>query len=189
MAIYSASDKKQVGYLERISKGLDNFPSAHVDRFITDLIRLRLDHKTLWVAGNGGSFATAIHLAADLVNGVSPPVKAIALGSNAATLTATANDLSYTEIFSRELRNQAASGDSVLMISASGNSGNLLSLCDEANRLGLATYAFLGFDGGELGKKADVPILFPTAVGDYGVAEDMHSMACHFIKERLTKVM
>jgi D-sedoheptulose 7-phosphate isomerase len=51
----------------------------------------------------------------------------------------------------------------------------------------IKTIALTGFDGGEANKIADISIHIPTEIGDYGVAEDTHSIICHFLSSQFKK--
>jgi len=104
-------------------------------------------------AGNGGSFADSIHLAAEFVSRFQKEreaLAAIALGANNSTLTAIGNDYSFEEVFSRELEALAGADDLFIAISTSGNSKNILRAVQSAERKGIVTYCLTGEGGGEL---------------------------------------
>ena len=172
-------------YLERLTVGISLLPTEEIQRLAQSLSSLRANGGSLWICGNGGSAATAQHMEVDLVFGVKSPIRAIALSSNAAGLTATGNDVGFQEIFSRQLEAHARPDDLLLVISASGNSPNLITAVECAKSKGLTTAGLLGFDGGQLSRKVDLPIVTKTAIGDYGVAEDLHAITNHIIKELL----
>ena len=91
----------------------------------------------------------------------------------------------FEEVFSRQLNSLGSAGDLLLVISASGNSPNLLKLVDDAKTIGVEVVALTGFDGGRLAQIADLSVHVSTAMGDYGVAEDLHLMIGHIVKEAL----
>lgn len=95
----------------------------------------------VFLCGNGGSAANAIHIANDLV---ACGIKAQALSADVATLTAIANDFSYVEIFSRQLATLGAAGDLLVALSGSGRSPNILQALQKGNDLGMETWAILG---------------------------------------------
>lgn len=101
--------------------------------------------RRVYIAGNGGSAANAIHLANDLI---SVGIKAHALTADVATITAIANDFSYEEIFSRQLEVFGEAGDLLIVFSGSGNSPNILKALEVAHRKGIYSYAILGSFGG-----------------------------------------
>lgn len=145
---------------------------------------------TLWVAGNGGSAALSEHAACDLAKGTCvdghPPLRAVSLASNLAMITAIANDLDYTQVFRRQLELQLRSGDAVLLISASGNSPNVVEAGRYARKCGARTIAFVGFGGGELARTVDHVVHVP--VENYGIAEDVHQALMHMLGQYIARL-
>ncbi len=139
--------------------------------------------KTVYVMGNGGSAASASHIATDFSKTAEvkgrPGLRCLSLADNAAYMTAIGNDLSFDDIFSRQLENLLRPGDVVLLVSGSGNSGNLLKAARLARARKAKTAALLGFDGGKLKSLVDLPIL--VASDQYGVIEDLHMAVCHIV--------
>jgi len=174
-------------YLDRINS---TFAELNQVSLLDSLMVLRETMDSggkIWVAGNGGSAATASHFATDLsrcTNSVGTPVKGISLCDNSSLITAIGNDFGFDLIFSKQLSNLADIGDLLIVLSASGNSRNLLLAMEWAKANGLKTLAMTGFDGGRARALSDVSLHLPTAVGDYGVAEDAHSILCHFISSQ-----
>jgi len=109
----------------------------------------------------------------------------IALTDNQAIITATGNDVSFDQVFSRQLIHLAQRGDILIAVSASGNSPNVLACMDAAKDLGLTTIAFTGFDGGRSAAMADLLVHVPTRIGAYGPVEDVLLMVNHMITEQL----
>lgn len=152
------------------------------------LLAARGAGRTVFIAGNGGSAATASHMATDLMLGsqlVDPPLRVIALTDNQAIITATGNDLNFDQIFSRQLSRLAQPGDLLITVSASGNSPNILACIDIAKTMNLTTIGFTGFDGGKLATVVDLLIHVPTRKGAYGPVEDVHLAVNHMITEWL----
>ena len=152
------------------------------------LLAARGAGRTVFIAGNGGSAATASHMATDLMLGsqlVDPPLRVIALTDNQAIITATGNDLNFDQIFARQLSRLAQPGDLLITVSASGNSPNILACIYIAKTMNLTTIGFTGFDGGELATMVDLLIHVPTRKGAYGPVEDVHLAVNHMITERL----
>ena len=152
------------------------------------LLAARGAGRTVFIAGNGGSAATASHMATDLMLGsrlVDPPLRVIALTDNQAIITATGNDLNFDQIFSRQLSRLAQPGDLLITVSASGNSPNILACIDIAKSMNLTTIGFTGFDGGKLATVVDLLIHVPTRMGAYGPVEDVHLAVNHMITEQL----
>lgn len=107
------------------------------------------------LAGNGGSFADAQHLAAEFVGRFMmerEPLSAICLGTNSSLSTAVGNDYRFDDIFMRELKALGAAGDVFVVISTSGQSRNLVSAVELAVRLGIEVHGLLGKGGGEIAR-------------------------------------
>jgi len=138
------------------------------------------------VVGNGGSAATASHMTADFQKtvlgkeiGISRRIKAIALSDNVPVITAWGNDFGYDLIFSEQLRTLAEPGDLLIVITASGNSPNIVAALEAAKQLGVATIGLLGFQGGKSKALCDAPIVVEST--NYGIIEDAHSIFMHMM--------
>lgn len=162
---------------------------AALDRLGRRLREVRERGGTVFVAGNGGSAATATHFAADLGKATKVRhgmrLKAVSLTTNDAWLTALSNDEGYERSLAGQLENFITENDLLVLISASGNSPNLLAAVDEADRHGAATAALLGFDGGQLQERVDDYVHVATAQGEYELVEDVHLAACHALVKSL----
>ena len=98
-------------------------------------------------------------------------------------LTCIANDIAYEEVFAEQLKVLANPGDVLIVFSGSGNSPNILRVLEEGQKLGVTSYAILGFDGGRALTLADVPVHFP--VHDMQIAEDLQLICGHMIMKWL----
>lgn len=140
---------------------------------------------TIFIAGNGGSAATAAHLVNDLGKATKRsgrmPMRVMCLSDNVSWLTALANDEGYERVFTGQLENFARSGDVLILISASGNSPNLLHAVGYAREHGVETIGILGFDGGELKERVDEVLWLESSIGSYGPVETGHSVICDMI--------
>ncbi|MFI1185742.1 Gfo/Idh/MocA family oxidoreductase [Streptomyces californicus] len=143
--------------------------------------------RNIYVAGNGGSAATAAHWATDLRHAFpgARGLRVFALGQNVAFTTAAGNDRGYEGIFTEEICETLNPGDIVVVISASGNSPNIIHLLKYANDNGARTVAVTGFDGGKAAKIASLAVVAPGTVGDYGPVEDIHMTLGHALMERV----
>ncbi|UPY36827.1 SIS domain-containing protein [Sediminicoccus sp. KRV36] len=143
--------------------------------------------RQVFFAGNGGSAGNAVHLANDFLYALSKRpgsgLRVHALPANQAVITCLANDEGYDKIFSLQLAVQARAGDVLIVFSGSGNSPNILAALEEAKRIGMTSYAVLGFTGGRALAMADVPIHF--AIDDMQIAEDMQLIIGHMIMQWL----
>jgi D-sedoheptulose 7-phosphate isomerase len=118
--------------------------------------------------GNGGSAADAQHFAAELLNRFEmerPPLAAMALSTDTSTLTSIANDYSYNEVFSKQVRALGQSGDLLLAISTSGNSPNVMEAIHVAHDRKMGVIALTGRKGGKMAEVLhpnDVHICVPA---------------------------
>jgi D-sedoheptulose 7-phosphate isomerase len=155
------------------------------------LLSVRRSGGTVYVAGNGGSAATAAHMATDLMLSSQledPPLRVVSLADSQSSLTATGNDVGFDQAFARQFSRLGRQGDLLLLVSASGNSPNILACAESAKAMGIAIIGFTGFDGGKLSKLADINIHAQTRVGAYGPVEDAHLAVNHMITEQLKSV-
>lgn len=112
--------------------------------------------------GNGGSAADAQHLATELVvryKKKRPSLPAISLVTDTSILTATANDINFDSIFSRQIEGIGNPGDISIAITTSGNSKNLIKAAKICKKKYIKTFCFSGNKGGKLKKYVDHPII------------------------------
>ena len=164
---------------------------ASIERAVERLRFARDNAGTVYVAGNGGSAATASHWVNDLGKATKrsgrAPMRVMCLSDNASWLTALANDDGYEEVFSGQLENFARDHDLLVVISASGNSPNLVRAVEVACERGVDTIALLGFDGGTLKDRVSECIWLSTEQDAYELVEDAHSVICHILTSCLAK--
>lgn len=105
--------------------------------------------------GNGGSAGDAQHFAAELIGRFEAErqeLAAIALTTDSSILTAIANDYSFNQIFSKQVRGLGHAGDVLLAISTSGNSGNVIEAIKAAHEADMRVIALTGKGGGQIGE-------------------------------------
>ena len=143
----------------------------------------RKNGKTVFICGNGGSFATASHFVCDFMKGVSlnQEVKYNfeCLGDNVPLMTAIANDISYDDVFVMPLRAKLGEGDLVIGISGSGNSENVVRAIAYAKEHGNPTAALLGYSGGKLLDLADHSV--HVNINNMQIVEDVHMILDHMM--------
>ena len=139
----------------------------------------------IYACGNGGSAATALHLCNDLfANGACwpTPLRVSCLSANISIFSALANDTGYENVFVKQL--ECLEGeDTVIAISASGNSENCVRALEHAASVGAGRVALVGFDGGRLADLAEHRVHVPRH--DYLAVEDVHAVLCHAIARGL----
>ena len=105
--------------------------------------------------GNGGSFADAQHLSAELTSRFlfdRPGLASIALGTNSSAMTAIGNDYGYENVFAREIQAIATPADVLIAITTSGNSGNIRKALQVAKENDIPTFVLTGAGMGKLPK-------------------------------------
>jgi D-sedoheptulose 7-phosphate isomerase len=174
-------------YLAAIQHCLAALDVDEVTRFLSYLEQAYAEDRQVFIIGNGGSAATASHMACDLGKNLYPPASAgsvrrlrvSSLTDNVSLLTALANDCGYDQVFSQQLAIALQPGDLVVAISASGNSPNVLEALAFARARGARTAGLLGFDGGRARDLVDVAVIIGSR--DYGHVEDLHLMLNHVV--------
>jgi len=140
----------------------------------------------VFICGNGGSAANAVHIANDLLYGSVPQgrgIKAVALSTNIAVITCVANDIDYADVFSYQLATHGEAGDLLIALSGSGNSENIIRTIQQASSMDIHSFAILGYSGGCCKELADTPIHFP--VNDMQIAEDLQLIVGHMVMQYL----
>jgi D-sedoheptulose 7-phosphate isomerase len=174
-------------YSRRLRDVLQSADWTQVARLAEGLRECWHAGRQVFLCGNGGSAANAIHLANDFLYGVSKTLgsglRVTALPANSSVLTCLANDVGYDAIFSAQLAVQAERGDVLIALSGSGNSPNILKALAQAKSMGVKTYAILGYTGGKAKAMADVPIHF--AVDDMQISEDLQLIVGHMLMQYL----
>ena len=168
------------GYLQGFRSLLDALDLDAVTVAVDALRRARDGRDTIFIAGNGGSAATAAHLANDLGKATRAsgrqPIRVQCLSDNIPWFSALANDEGYDRVFVGQLENFADAGDVLIVISASGNSMNLVRAVEFARENDVTTIGLLGFDGGVLREMVDHLLWVETEVGQYGPVESAHAV-------------
>ena len=180
-------------YLSQLQETVANLSSELIDQVIAILLECAYSGHKVFICGNGGSASTASHFACDLSKNTAvpdaPPFKVIALTDNMALMTAWANDTAYDNVFAAQLSPLVESGDVVIGISCSGNSGNVLNAMALARQSGAITIGFTGDQGGQLKEMVDLCILTPSPRIEQ--QEDVHLILehciCAAIRDELTR--
>ena len=170
-------------YLKSVIDLLQGCDCAQLDAAVELIAEGVRNRRAIFVAGNGGSAATANHFAADfgknVVKGNENRPRIMSLCCNMASVTAYANDEGYENAFLRQLTNWMEQGDILIVISASGNSPSVVKACHMAHQRGGKVIAMTGFSGGKLRELCDISLHANAA--EYETVEDAHSVFCHLI--------
>jgi len=171
-------------YFEELQRVMGSLPKDGIDQIADTLVKAYDAGRTVYLFGNGGSAGLASHFACDLGKGTAycnggKRFRALALTDNLPTLTAWANDSSYEDVFSEQLRNFVQAGDVTLAISGSGNSKNVLNALQVAREARAATIGISGFQGGEMKYLCDICVIVPS--NNMQIIEDLHVAMAHSI--------
>ena len=155
-----------------------------VDAVVAVIAEALRNNRALLVCGNGGSMADAQHIAGELGARFLKErrgLKAIALGTNQALLTAWSNDYDYTSAFAREVDAYGEPGGVLLALSTSGNSPNVVAAAEAAKAKGMAVVAMTGRGGGRLAEMADHLLAVPSTSTPR--IQEAHIALYHYICE------
>lgn len=146
----------------------------------------------IFTAGNGGSSTTADHFSADLnlsYKRAKLKIRAICLNSHLGLNTALSNDISYAEALKFQFMNYIPGPHMIIVFSVSGNSRNVIELLELAVQNNIECWAFLGCDGGQVLKIKGVnSIVFHSKDDDYGIVENSHLVATHYIIKKMLEL-
>ena len=176
--------KKYFSYLGKVLESIDE---NEINKLGDIFEKSRENENTIFVAGNGGSSTTATTMANDIgfdilkKTGVDRAFRVMSLVDNNSVVTAIANDVGYENIFINQLKIHYRPGDSIILISASGNSPNILKAAEWVKNKGGTIIGFLGFTGGALIDFCDVKIHVQSEPGEYGPVEDAHLIINHIL--------
>jgi DnaA initiator-associating protein len=139
-----------------------------IDRAAKMMVEALIRGNKILSCGNGGSAGDAQHFSSELLNRYErdrPSLPAMALTTDSSTITSIANDYSYDEVFSKQVRALGQSGDILLAISTSGNSRNVINAMEAALSRDMTIVSMTGKDGGEMAGllgENDVEIRVPS---------------------------
>jgi D-sedoheptulose 7-phosphate isomerase len=156
-----------------------------VSRAADCIVRSLLNGGKLLICGNGGSAADAQHFSSELLNRFEaerPGLPAIAITTDASTLTSIANDYDFSDVFGRQVRALGQPGDVLFVITTSGNSTNIIKALHAGHEKDMTCIALSGRDGGEAAQvmlEGDVNIL--ASGGSTARIQEVHGLVIHCI--------
>jgi len=180
-------------YLDGVEKLMKDIPLDRLEKIICVLWDAYLKDKQIFIFGNGGCAAAALHFSCDMAKLTIVPgskrFRVMCLSSNVALLTAWANDTNYANIYGEQLANLMDEGDVVFGLTGSGNSMNIITALQFANEHGGSTITITGFDGGAIKDVAQNALVMHSS--QMQQVEDAHMIMMHIIalglKERVEK--
>lgn len=173
------------GYLQNITTSFDEINIQEIANLSKTIYNCWVNKQRVFLCGNGGSAANALHIANDFIYGVGvnrefnnlAGLDVEALTSNSAVVTCLANDTGYDNIFAKQLFAKGSKDDLLIVLSGSGNSKNIEAAILCAKTLGMRTAGIFAFEGGTCLDKVDIPIHFK--INDMQVAEDLQLIVGH----------
>ena len=169
-------------YLQVFLRGFGQIRQNEILAIYYVLLKTTQAQGKIYLCGNGGSSSTASHFQADLNSAFAMShniMPAVCLADNIASLTAVANDISYEDVFCHQLCYLLERQDTLIAISASGNSANIIKAAELARKNGVTVVALVGFDGGRLKPLSDY--VFHVPINNMQVIEDIQLLFCHLI--------
>ncbi|MCL2833144.1 MAG: SIS domain-containing protein [Treponema sp.] len=175
-------------YTAAISRAMEKIDPARFGKIIEILAEAYKNDRQVFIAGNGGSAGTANHFVCDFGKNAVPfkgtgpgkrRFRIISVCDNIEKITALGNDISFEEIFRQQLINLMREGDILIVISASGNSPNIVRACEYAREIKARIIVLAGFNGGKIKEFADEAIVVPLE--SYEQIEDVHMVLIHMI--------
>ena len=179
-------------YLLRLNNTFDDQIFLQIEKLANDLKYIWMSKKNIFICGNGGSAANAIHMANDFHYGIGacgpppslPGLNVEALSSNNAIITCLGNDIGFEHIYSNQIEVKANKSDLLIVLSGSGNSENVINAINKAKSKGVKTYAIVAFSGGICKEIAHESIHFK--INDMQIAEDAQLVVGHLCMQWLT---
>ena len=175
-------------YTSAISKALNTINPDQFGKIAEILTDAYKNDRQVFIAGNGGSAGTANHFVCDFgknavpFNGTGPGkrrFRIISICDNIEKITALGNDIAFEEIFRQQLINLMRKDDVFIVISASGNSPDIVKACEYAKEMNARIIVLAGFSGGKIREFAEEAIVVPLE--SYEQIEDVHLIIIHMI--------
>ena len=177
--------KKAVSENIRLKKNLiRNF--KNIEKIKNKILYCLMNSGKVFLCGNGGSAADAQHLAAEFMVRLRPkvnrnPYPVISLALDTSTLTACSNDYGYKNIFSRSLDALASEKDTLIVISTSGKSENIIEVLKLAKKKKITSIGFLGCGGGKAKSLCNLSYVVPSS--NVARIQENHIFLGHLIFE------
>ena len=137
-------------------------------------------------AGNGGSAAEALHMAEEIVGRYKSDrmsLPSVSLVADSTAITCIGNDFGFDEIFARQVEGLGNKGDALVLLSTSGNAGNLARALEVARSRDVTTVCLLGRNGGVIAGTADHEIVVAGTTTER--IQEAHQVIVHLILEMI----
>lgn len=174
-------------YQAEIFKGLHSIDENKIEVLCNLFINSEKNKSNIFICGNGGSYSNSNHIICDMVKllyrDTKKKIKLYPIAINSELTTAIGNDISFKKIFSENLEIYGKKNDSIVLLSCSGNSDNMIEIAKFAKKNGIKIYSITGFNGGKLCKISDFNINIKS--DNYGIIEDIQSSIFHIISQSI----
>lgn len=182
-----AEPRRYVEVLQNVLSLLDVAAVEKIAHIIFDAVNREAQ---VLLVGNGGSASNAAHYRCDLTSTFryyQRRFQVINLAESPAILTALGNDFDFAEIFSYQVQENGRPGDVLIMLTASGNSPNILAACKTAQNQDMCAVSITGFDGGKVAQIADCNMTIPS--NNYGIIEDVQLAVGHMLSQTISGML
>ncbi|NEO44060.1 MAG: SIS domain-containing protein [Moorea sp. SIO4A3] len=173
-------------YAKTLSDVLANLDFDTVEAIAHLIADVGLRQAQVLLIGNGGSASNASHYHCDLTSAFrtyQSRLRVLNLAGSPSIITALGNDFDFRKIFSFQVKETGNPGDLLLMLTASGNSPDILEACATAQDLSIKTISITGFGGGKVASMADLNLTIPS--NNYGVIEDVQLVLGHMFSQKI----
>lgn len=174
-------------YFNELKRCIDLLDINEIERIEKLIVNTIKNRGNIYIIGNGGSSSTASHYVVDFTKKLDfdelPRVNIYNLSDNISTVTAYANDISYEDIYFKQLKNKIVNSDMLIVLSASGKSKNLLKAAKYARERNASVVSIVGNFEGEVLKFSNYKLIIDSK--DYGIIEDIHLSLNHVISSNI----
>ena len=176
------------GYIAALEGAMKKIDPVQFEKIISILADAYKKDRQVFIAGNGGSAGTANHFVCDFGKNAVPftgtgpgkrRFRIISVSDNIEKITALGNDIAFEEIYRQQLINLMREDDVLIVVSASGNSPNIVRACEYAKEMKSRVIVLAGFRGGIIKDFAEASIIVPLE--SYEQIEDIHLIILHMI--------
>ena len=166
--------------------------SSDINKVIKKIYKTIKNGGKIYICGNGGSAADAQHLAAEFLIRLRPTfnrkaLPVISLALDTSTITACGNDIGFDKIFARNLEALGSKKDTLIVISTSGNSKNILNVLKFAKKNKIYSVGFLGNKGGMAKKISNLNLIIPSS--NTARIQEAHILLGHYIFEQVENLL